>query len=151
MTIEIRGPFFRERYPFATVGRSRTKQSQKAECDVNNILKKFRETGIITHRNTYEGDYGDFTEVPSDYHEAMNLMRRADEMFLSIPADVRERFNNDAGQFLNFVQDPANAEEMYELKLARRPVGKQKAQPEAKPQTKAKPQSPASSEASGEA
>ena len=145
----IRGPFFRERYVTEVTGRSMTKQAHKGECDINNILKKFRDQGVITHRNTFEGNYGDFTEVPLSYHDAMNQVREADEMFQSIPAHVRAEFQNDPGKFLEFVQNPQNAQKMYDLGLSNSPPAKQEAAEP--PQTEPEAKSPASPEASGEA
>ena len=45
---------------------------------------------------------GDFTNIP-DFHTAMNLVRQAQEEFVRIPADVRARFNNDPGRFMEFL------------------------------------------------
>ena len=147
--IEIRGPFFRERYVTEVTGRSMTKQAHKGECDINNILKKFRDQGVITHRNTFEGNYGDFTNVPLSYHDAMNQVREADEMFQSIPAHVRAEFQNDPGKFLEFVQNPENAQRMYDLGLSNSPPARQK-EPSGDVDGSPDP-SPASPEASGEA
>lgn len=101
--------------------KGRTKQSHRDECDINQIMKRFEKTGMIEHTNQFQGNYGNFTEVPPDYQSAVDLVRAADEMFLTIPAKVRSVFDNDAGRFLAFVQDPANVEQMYELGLAKRP------------------------------
>lgn len=102
--------------------KSRTHQSFKAECDVNNIMKKYERTGILEHRNTFQGQYGDFTNVPNDFHEAQNAVIAAEEMFMTLPAKVRRRFQNDAGEFIDFATDPANQEEMIKLGLAERRV-----------------------------
>lgn len=99
--------------------KTRTKQSMQAECDVNNIIKKFQVTGMLEHRNKYEGEYGEFEAI--DFHEAMNIVAAAKEMFSSVPSDVRKRFNNDPGEFINFAADKANQEEIYKLGLAERP------------------------------
>jgi phage internal scaffolding protein len=97
-----------------------TKQSFKQECDVNHILRKYRKTGLIEHANAYQGDYSDVTSVPS-YQDALNALQRANDMFLTVPSDIRRKFNNDAGQFLDFVNDPANKEALYDMGLAVRP------------------------------
>lgn len=97
-------------------GPSRTKQSFSEECDINNIMKKFEKTGIIDHARKYEGNYGDFTGAV-DYHTAMNIVREADEMFQSIPATIRKRFDNDPQKFLEYVDNPENEDEMREMGL----------------------------------
>lgn len=107
-----------ERVQFATVGESRTHISMAPECDINRIMLKWQKTGIIEHRNTFEGQYGDFTNLPQDYHESMNTVIDAQEMFMTLPATVRRRFLNDPGHFLDFVTNPENMEELVKLGLA---------------------------------
>ena len=41
----------------------------------------------------------------------------AQDMFESLPADIRTKFGNDPGRFLDFVEDPQNEEELIELGL----------------------------------
>ena len=99
---------------------SRTQVSFKEECDINNIMKRFERTGMLDHLNQYQGRYGDFLEVPQSYHDAVNQVIAANEMFMTIPAKVRAMFNNDPGEFLAFVENPENADRLVELGLARR-------------------------------
>ncbi len=105
---------------------SMAKQSFKAECDINTIVRRFKETGSVSHLASREGTYGDFGEV-GDYHASMLTVRRAQESFEALPAAVRDRFRNDPGEFLEFVQDPENAPEMVEMGLAApaEPTGEQ--------------------------
>lgn len=98
------------------VGKSRTKQSMKDECNINFILAKFQKTGVIEHRKTYEGNYGEFAAI--DFHEAMNIVAEAEEMFLTIPAEIRKKFNNDPGEFLKFATNGENIVELRKLGLA---------------------------------
>lgn len=110
--------FERERVPFETTGDSMTKQSFKEECDINNILKSYQRNGIIEHVRTVQGNYGDFTSA-TDYHDAMNQVVLAQEMFLTLPAKVRKRFGNDPAEFLDFAQNPENEAQMREMGLLR--------------------------------
>jgi len=98
--------------------KSLTHQSMAPECDINTIMKKYEKTGVLEHRNRFEGAYGDFTDVPSDYHESMNAVIAADEMFSTLPARVRRRFHNDPGAFIDFAANPDNASELVALGLA---------------------------------
>lgn len=107
------------RVQFETVGPSLTHQSMAGETDINNIMRKFEKTGILEHRNTFEGKYGDFTDTPQDYHESMNAVLAANDMFETLPAKIRRRFGNDPGQFLDFVGDPNNSKEMIKMGLAK--------------------------------
>ena len=99
------------------VGESLTHQSMAEDCDINKIMERFQQTGLLDHMNTFEGQYGDFTEVPQDYHEAMNQVLEAQEMFYTLPSSVRKKFHNDPGQFLEFVDDPSNTDAMREMGL----------------------------------
>lgn len=95
---------------------SKTKQAFKDECDINNIVARYKRTGAIDHFAEHGPQYGDFTGPT--FTDAMNTVTAANRMFQDLPANLRKRFENDPVQFLDFVQDPANAEEMYQLGLA---------------------------------
>lgn len=96
-------------------GGGRTKQAHKDECDINLIVKQFHKTGVVNHAAKYEGNYGEFTAI--DYHEAMNAVVAAEQMFMSLPAKIRARFQNDPGGFIDWATDPSNAEEMRTMGL----------------------------------
>lgn len=117
--MEIRKAYHRTRVTFATTGESKTHQSMAPECDINRIMLKWQKTGVLEHANRFEGQYGDYTDVPADYHEAMNQIVATNEMFLSLPAQLRKRFHNDPGEFLEFVEDENNRDEMKKLGLLR--------------------------------
>lgn len=93
----------------------RTKQSFKAECDINNIMARFQKTGVLAFANQHEARYGDVTGV--DFAEAMRIVADARSMFADMPARLRDRFQNDPARFLEFVQNPANKEEARALGL----------------------------------
>jgi len=97
---------------------SLTHQSMAPECDINTIMRKYEKTGILEHRNNYEGTYGDFTQVPENYHESMNAVLDAQDMFQTLPATLRKRFHNDPGAFIEFANNPDNSEELIKLGLA---------------------------------
>lgn len=109
------------RVSFATNGPSRTKQAEAAACDINNILARYRKTGVVEHLNRYGGDYADFTGV-QDYQASLNQVLAAREVFDSLPSQLRRRFGNDPATFLEFVGDEANRDEMKALGLLREVV-----------------------------
>lgn len=98
-------------------GPSLTIQSEAASCDINRILDGYNKTGLINHLNEYQGRYGDFVDAPT-YHAAMNALIKAQDMFDSLPGNVRAHFENDPEKFLAFAQDPSNAQAMVDLGLA---------------------------------
>lgn len=106
-----------ERLQMFPMGPSRTKQSFVEESNINTIMAKYEKTGLIEHQNKYgEGRY---TDMPNeaDFHEAMSLVAEANSMFADLPAGIRRRFDNDPGEFLEFVDDDANRDEMREMGL----------------------------------
>jgi phage internal scaffolding protein len=97
----------------------RTKQSHKDECDINRVLRNYDKTGLLTHVNNASKNYGDFTQV-NEYRESLDLVREANEAFSEIPAEIRKEFNNNPGEFFEFVTNPANNEKLVEMGLANR-------------------------------
>ncbi len=97
-------------------GEGRSKQAMRDECNINKIMAKFQKTGAVEHGNRFAGSYGFATSV--SFHEAMNLVAVGESMFNALPGTVRRRFSHDVGEFLDFVQDPANKQEMIELGLS---------------------------------
>jgi phage internal scaffolding protein len=100
-----------KKYVFKTSGESLTQQHFKEECDVINIIKRHDRNGIIEHVQRGQARYGDFSEV-ADYREALDLVRDAQEEFMTIPSDIRKKFDNDPGKFYEFVSNPDNKEEL---------------------------------------
>lgn len=94
-----------------------TKQSDKDSCDIGLILKKYDQTGLITHVNNAVAQYGDYTKV-NEYQESLNLVHKAQKAFDELPVDIRKRFAYDPGQFFEFATNPQNADEMVKLGLA---------------------------------
>lgn len=72
------------------------------EQDINTIVRRFGLTSELPAQVS-GGMYGDFTGV-TDYDSAVARIARADEAFMALPADVRERFGNDPGQLIRLAQ-----------------------------------------------
>lgn len=98
-------------------GASMTKQSFKDECDVNVIMRRYEQGGVLPELRE-ELVYGDATG--GDYHEAMNLVAEARSRFEALPARAREFFKNDPGAFLAYMEDKPELEELGELGLLSR-------------------------------
>lgn len=124
--MKISVPFLRTPYNYDTMevsdltglvcdDPSLAQQHARDETDINTIVRRFGLTGELPS-NVRSPQYGDFLEA-SDYHTSMNLIRAADAAFMALPADVRTRFNNDAGAFVDFVSDDQNRAEAEKLGL----------------------------------
>lgn len=95
-----------------------TKQSFKAECDINNILRQYSKTGVITHVQSSRPTYGDLPDS-IDYQQSMNTLLQADAAFAGLPASVRSRFGNDPAAFLAALTDPTQRTYLTEVGVFR--------------------------------
>lgn len=102
----------------AVSGQSRVQQNFKDEVDINRIVKKGNATGVWP-TSQKQPMFGDFADAPS-YHEALNVVIEAEELFGSLPSHVRKRFHNNPEDFLTFAHDPKNSDEMVKLGLAKK-------------------------------
>lgn len=91
------------------------KQSFKAECDINTIMARYMKTGLLDHVRAQQGRYLDVTGA--DFQAAQNLVAGATSMFFDLPSSIRERFDNNPAFFLEFMENPANAQEAASLGL----------------------------------
>lgn len=96
--------------------KSRAQQSFRDEVDINTLIKRFGLDGQLP-QNVRMPVQGDFTDLPADFHALANAQRQAQESFDAMPARVRARFHHDAGEFVDFCLDPANAAEAKALGL----------------------------------
>lgn len=94
---------------------TRTQQHFAEEVDINTIVRRFNLTGQLP-TNIRMPEYGDF-ENAFDFHTAMNAIRQAQESFMAMPANIRARFHNDPGEFVDFVADDANRAEAEKFGL----------------------------------
>lgn len=97
-----------------------TQQQFKDECDINNIMRRYTATGVLTHLNSRQPEYGDFSN-PVDFQNALNTVLEGEAMFAELPAHLRDRFGNDPQQLLEFIADPKNVEEAIKLGLFKAP------------------------------
>jgi len=92
-----------------------TKQSFAAECDINTIMSRYQSTGEMPVINQVVPQYLDLDQT--DFQEAMQIVAVAQSLFAELPSAIRNRFQNDPGQFLDFTSNPDNAPEMRKLGL----------------------------------
>lgn len=95
---------------------SLTKQSEAEAADINNIMKRYEQTGLLpANANQKEMFYGDFSTAET-FQEALAIVSHAQSAFHRLPAEVRANFQNDPQRFLEFVESAEkNPEAMKEL------------------------------------
>lgn len=102
---------------------SRTKQSELEASDINNIMARYATTGTITHLASGQPLYGDFSEV-EDYQASLNKVMSAEERFMSLPSEIRKKFDYDPQKMVEFILNPDNKEECVKYGFIRPdPVG----------------------------
>lgn len=121
-------------------GQGRTKQQFKEECDINKIMARFQQTGLIEFVNKNQGQYLDCTGF--DYQEAMQTVAAANSMFMQMPSALRAEFGNSPQKFVEFCENPDNRSRLAEMGLLRDEAQKQGGSPTQAPA--AQPTPPAS-------
>jgi len=125
-TIELQAPQFvtpytlpkgwSKRSSMTFLDPSLTVQADRESSDINFIVKQFG----LTRKLPYGVDvpeYADYSDIPNDFHQAMQYLEDSNAAFLEMPAPVRARFDNDPGLFLDFVRSPDNYDEAVSLGL----------------------------------
>lgn len=70
-------------------------ESTDMEVIVNRIMNG--EEQLLRQRT---GSFGDFTKMPKTYAEMLQLQLDSNRLFMSLPVEVREKFNHDPAQFM---------------------------------------------------
>ncbi len=102
--------------PLDASGPSRTKQSMKDECDVNNIMVRYQKTGLLTHTAKGLPQFADVSAV-ADYRTAIDNVRAVQDYFDGLPSKVRQRFENDPREFMEYLESGASQEDLEALGL----------------------------------
>lgn len=73
--------------------------SYAESTDIHEILHRYQD-GDVSALNARTPMYGDFTTMPTTLAEFMQLDIDARTLFETLPAEVRQEFDNDVGKFL---------------------------------------------------
>lgn len=98
---------------------SMTQQHFKDECDINRIMARYQETGVLIDPMTgarREPMFGEF-DSEFDLREAMDKINMAYEQFNQLPSRVRDRFDNSPAKLLEFLRNSENYDEAIRLGL----------------------------------
>lgn len=80
-------------------------QSHAGSVDIHEILRRFAQ-GDVGALERIQGAYGDFTQMPTTFAEALNTMLAAEQYFLGLPVETRAQFNHDYRQFIAAFDSP---------------------------------------------
>lgn len=95
---------------------SLTQQQFKDECDIDCILRRYDQTGVLVDPLSERrlAQFGDFSNLPS-FAEYQNRLAEVSEYFMSLPPDIRSNFANDVGTFIEAIGNPDNESKLIEL------------------------------------
>lgn len=121
-----KAPFLRTPYNYDTIAASNesglaceeptlAQQQFMDESDINNILRQFNITGQLPNA-PISPRYGDFTGI-SDYKTAMDRIIATEDEFMSLPGELRARFNNNPEELIEFLDNEENRAEAEKLGL----------------------------------
>lgn len=94
-------------------------QSEKDNCDINIIMKRFNVTKQLPPGSVRMPTYGDFSQV-GDFHTAMQVVRQAEEAFAQMPSELRSKFGNDPGAFVAFCSEETEDGELVNIEAMRK-------------------------------
>ena len=99
---------------------SLTQQHFTDEVNLNTMVRRMGVTdGAIPAAAFDPRLFGPVVDHGEGYNlkDVLDASRAAGELFQQLPADIKQRFNHDPGYLLDFVLNPANAEESVRLGL----------------------------------
>lgn len=98
---------------------SLTKQEFTETCDPNFIIDRVRRgQDVSAFMSVRTPQYGDFTNAPDSYHQALSFVTEAKQSFMQLDPEIRSKFDNDPGKFLDYVNNPDNAQALIDMGLA---------------------------------
>lgn len=79
-------------------------QSFAESTDIHSILKRYQ-NGEVDVLEKVQGFYGDITEMPHTYAEALQRIADSEKVFMSLPVEVRAKFGHNFSEFLAASQE----------------------------------------------
>lgn len=74
-------------------------QASKDQTLIYNVLERYN-NGELDLLSRSQGMYGDFTDLPTSLAEAQQKLIDAENIFNSLPLDIRKQFNHSVSEFL---------------------------------------------------
>lgn len=75
-------------------------RSFKDVCDYEKLIKRYTQTGDISLLQRSSGVYADMSEFPGSLIEAYDVIKRAENVFYSLPIETKEFYGNSFSKFL---------------------------------------------------
>lgn len=75
-------------------------QTSKEACLLDNIIKKYNIDLKKEYKQVVEDTINDLTELPDNFIDTMNFIKKAQEVFNQAPSELREKYNNNVNEFI---------------------------------------------------
>lgn len=87
-------------------------QSHSQEVDINNIIKRHggKVELIASTANVQALRFDD--NPNNDFQEVMNMLIKGKQSFESLPSEVRRHFGNNVAEFMDYVRNPDNSDQL---------------------------------------
>lgn len=72
-------------------------QSFAAETDINSLIQRAENGDLTAFKSAV---FGDFSDMPDTYADALNMVIEAEREFNHLPPDIKNRFNGDFHQYI---------------------------------------------------
>lgn len=79
-------------------------QSHKESVDIHVIMERFAR-GDVQALQRRQAMFGDFTDFPTTYAGMLNAVQAGEQHFMSLPLEVRQRFDNNFAKWLAAMDD----------------------------------------------
>lgn len=85
-------------------------QSYEEECNVNNIMRRFK-AGDVNALGSTQGVFADIFDIPETRQAVIQKVMDVQQMFADLPAEIRQRYNGSWEQF--YLSGPKGIYEAY--------------------------------------
>jgi hypothetical protein len=92
-----------------------TEQSHKKMCDVNNIIRKYDKTGLLTHVSNMEYRFGAMSSM--DFKQMNDQIAEFKSNVEALPSSIRKELGVTPMNVLKWFEDPKNRDRAIELGL----------------------------------
>lgn len=91
--------------PVGTIDLRSQIDSYRESCDLNVLLSRYA-NGDASALSATQGNYFDAVGMPRTYAEMLNTVISAENQFMKLPLNVRERFDNSFHRWLSLMDNP---------------------------------------------
>ena len=101
--MEVRKFGDRKRTKLMCKDKSLTQQNFAQETIIENIMAKYRQTGIVSHTNQRTPEYGDYLTA-TDFKSALDQIHAIEDDFDALDSATRKKYDNDPLKYLEAVE-----------------------------------------------